>query len=158
MRQARSDLNAAALASLGAAMIVTAAHLSEPFAHGIWLIAYLVLVGFLAQILLGRGQVELLVAAGLPFPSREIRVAQATLWNVGVIAVPLGVFIETRLAVVLGSVSLLTALASLWKTVRTAIMTITPRKRRGLSYAALLISMAVSVLAGLALGWDIPWV
>lgn len=157
MRRARSDLTAAALASLGAAVIAAAMQLSEPFAHGIWLITYLVLVGFLAQFLLGRGQAIVLSASQFPLPPCGIRVAQALLWNIGVVAVPLGVLIETRLAVVLGSVSLLTALTSLWKTVRPALKTGTAWKRRGVGYAALLIFMTGSVFAGLALGWDIPW-
>lgn len=155
----RTDLTAAALVSLAAAITITAAQLfSEPLERGIWLIAYLALVGFLAQLLLGRGQVALLFATDLPQPPCEIRVAQALLWNVGVIAVPLGVLVETRLAVVLGSVSLLTALASFWTTVRPAIKTSTRWKRRGVSYVALLVFMAASVVAGVALAWNTPWV
>jgi len=158
LRPARSDLTAAALVSLAAAITITAAQLSEPLEHGIWLIAYLALVGFLAQLLLGRGEVALLFATDLPLPPCEIRVAQALLWNLGVIAVPLGVLVETRLAVVLGSVSLLTALASFWKTVRPAIKTSRCWKRQGVSYVALLVFMAASVVAGVALAWDTPWV
>ena len=35
----------------------------EPFDHGIWLVAYLFLVGFLAQLLLGRGQATVLMSS-----------------------------------------------------------------------------------------------
>ena len=41
-------------------------HASSPFAHGAWLVAYLALVGFLAQALLGAGQSALLTEALCP--------------------------------------------------------------------------------------------
>ena len=117
-RPARPDLQAAALASLAAALVALVVRMAEPFEHGAWLVAYLVLVGFLAQLLLGRGQAALLSSGDLPVPSRSKRLAQVALWNLGVLAVPLGVLVDTRLAVVVGSISLLAALASLWMTVR----------------------------------------
>lgn len=157
-KQARPDLTAAALASLTAAALCTTVNVAEPFAHGTWLVAYLVLVGFLAQLLLGRGQAALLPAHDLPAPPRDVRLAQALLWNLGVVAVPLGVLAETRLAVVVGSVSLLAALASLWKTARPALVgAIKSRSRGAVGYAALLVCMTVSVFVGSALAWDIPW-
>ena len=55
-RPARPELQAAALASLAAALVALVVRMAEPFEHGVWLVAYLVLVGFLAQLLLGRGQ------------------------------------------------------------------------------------------------------
>ena len=64
------DLQAAALASLAAALVALVVRMAEPFEHGAWLVAYLVLVGFLAQLLLGRGQAALLSSGGLPVPSR----------------------------------------------------------------------------------------
>ena len=158
MQQARPDLTAAALTSLAAAAVVLAIRLLEPFEHAAWLVAYLFLVGFLAQLLLGRGQAVLLSAAGLPTPPRGVRLAQALLWNFGVIAVPAGVLADTRLAVVAGSVSLLAALALLWETVRPMLSVADARPTRlGWAYALLLLAMTASTLIGTALAWDIPW-
>ncbi len=157
-RQARPDLKAAALASLVAAAVAIAVLVSEPFAHGTWLVAYLLLVGFFAQLLLGRGRAALLSAGGLAEPPRGVRLAQALLWNLGVVAVPVGVLGETRLAVVIGSVSLIAALASLWKSVHPVLTAAVARRDRlGWGYAGLLVVMAASVFAGTALAWDIPW-
>jgi len=158
MQQARADLTAAAFASLAAAAIALTIRVLEPFDHGTWLVAYLVLVGFLAQLLLGRGQVALVAAGGLPPPPRGVRLAQALLWNFGVITVPVGVLANTRLAVVVGSVSLLVALASLWETARPALPGSNARPtRRGWAYALLLLAMTASTIIGTALAWDIPW-
>jgi hypothetical protein len=156
--QPRSDLTGAALASLVAATVAIAVFVSEPFAHGTWLVAYLVLVGFLAQLLLGRGQAALLSADGLPPPPRGIRLAQALLWNLGVVAVPVGVLAEARLAVVAGSVSLIAGLLSLWNTVRHILPGTSARPSRlGRFYACLLVVMTTSVFVGTALAWDVPW-
>src|SRR5687768_7303265 len=113
----RPDLTVSALASLAAAAIALALWIFDPFDHGTWLVAYLVLVGFLAQLLLGLGQSALVSTRGLSVPSRQGRLVQAHLWNLGVVTVPFGVLMETRLVVVAGSVSLMIALASLWKSV-----------------------------------------
>jgi hypothetical protein len=156
-RTTRPDLIAAALASLTAAAIALTIRISEPFDHGTWLVAYLVLVGFLAQLLLGLGQAALLAAGGLPAPARGVRLAQAALWNLGVIAVPLGVLADSRLAVVAGSVSLLASLVSFWKTVRPTLPGSARPARLGWPYALLLLAMTASTLTGTALVWDIPW-
>ena len=154
----RPDLTAAALASLAAAVVALAIRISEPFEHDAWLVAYLFLVGFLAQLLLSRGQAALLAAAGLPAPTPDARLAQALAWNLGVIAVPAGVLAETRLAVVVGSVSLLTALAFFAKTARPVLPGSAVRPGRlGWAYAHLLLIMTASTLIGTALAWDIPW-
>jgi hypothetical protein len=155
---ARPGLYVAALASLAAALVALVVRTAEPFEHGAWLVAYLVLVGFLAQLLLGRGQAALLSSGDLPAPSRTKRLAQTVLWNLGVVAVPLGVLAETRLAVVVGSLSLLAALASSSMTVRPIILSAAARRSRLASaYVALLLIMTASVVVGSALAWDIPW-
>ena len=156
-RRVRPDLTAAALASLAAGIVALALSVANPFAHGIWLVAYLVLVGFLAQLLLGRGQAALLVGTGLPVTTRGVRLAQVLLWNLGVVAVPLGVLADTRLAVVAGSVSLLSALGSFWTSARPAMPGSAHASRLSWPYALLLVAMTVSTLIGLALAWDIPW-
>ena len=157
-RPAEPVLQAAALASLAAAVVALVVRMAEPFEHGAWLVAYLVLVGFLAQLLLGRGQVALLSSCDRPVPSPNKRLMQTALWNLGVVAVPFGVLAQTRLAVVIGSVSLLAALASFWMTVRPVIVSPDARRSRpALAYVALLLIMTASVFVGSALAWDIPW-
>jgi hypothetical protein len=142
---------------LAAALIAAVARAIEPFAHGIWLVAYLFLVGFLAQVLLARGPAAVLAAAPSDADAPPIG-AQTTLWNAGVVAVPLGVLVGARVFVVLGSVALLTALAAFWQASR-------PRRSEsgaasggaGIGYLALMVFMAASVLIGTALAWDTPW-
>ena len=156
---ARPELTAAAVASLAGAGCVLAIRIAEPFDHGVWLVAYLFLVGFLAQLLLGRGQAALLGADARPPAPAAAKAAQLVLWNVGVVAVPVGVFAEVRVAVVLGSLTLLAALGSFWNQVR-GELSVRSASRRWLApaYLALLMFMAGSVLVGTALAWDTPWV
>jgi hypothetical protein len=149
---------ACASLSLAAALVGAAARAIEPFAHGIWLVAYLSLVGFLAQLLLGRCQAMLLAASPHGINSPPIR-AQAALWNAGVVAVPLGVLVGARLFVVLGSAALLTSLSAFLQAYRSL------RSKSGaasgslrVGYVALIVFMAASVLVGTALAWDTPWV
>jgi hypothetical protein len=152
-----SRFAACAWLSLSAALVAAAARAIEPFDQGIWLVAYLFLVGFLAQLLLGRGQATVLVARPLGANAPPIR-AQVAFWNAGVVAVPLGVLLGARLFVVLGSVALLTALAAFWQTSRPCRSdSRTARGFRGIAYTALIITMAASVLVGTGLAWDIPW-
>ena len=145
------------LGSPAAALVAAAARAIEPFDHGIWLVAYLFLVGFLAQLLLGRGQATMLVAS--PSGANALPIgAQVAFWNAGVVAVPLGVLVGARLFVVLGSVALITALAAFWQTSRPCRSG--SRTARGfgeIAYTALIITMAASVLVGTGLAWDIPW-
>ena len=155
---ARTDLTGFAAASLLTAVIAAIARAIEPFDHGIWLVSYLFLIGCLGLFLLGRGQVALLRHCSHSFPSSRACRAQLLLWSIGVIAVPFGVFAETRLAVVVGSLSLLAALASFWDTVRPALAQ--RRWSRGWlarAYLALMGFMAASVVVGTALAWDVRW-
>jgi hypothetical protein len=140
--------------SLAAAVLAAAARAIEPFAHGIWLVAYLFLVGFLAQLLLARCQ-AMLLAAGPDSP--PIR-AQAALWNAAVVAVPLGVLVGARLFVVLGSLALLTSLTAfghVYRSLRSESGAVPGALEVG--YVALIAFMAASVLVGTALAWDTPW-
>ena len=86
--------------------LVAAINSAAPFAHGSWLAAYLVLVGGVAQLLLGVG-------LGLPAPrlSARLRRTQLGLWNVGNAAVAGGVLGDMVSLVVGGSLVLLGALA-----------------------------------------------
>lgn len=153
----RPDLDVLAGISLLAASVSAAATAVNPFAHGAWLVAYLFLVGFLAQLLLGRGQAALLSEPARP-PARRVRLTQVVLWNLGVVAVPFGVLADARLAVVIGSIALLAALVSFAKSVRHAgpIGGAKGSRLRG-AYAALLAFMVISTLVGTALAWDLEW-
>jgi hypothetical protein len=143
--------------SLSAALVAAAARAIEPFDHGIWLVAYLFLVGFLAQLLLGRGQAAVLVASPSGANAPPIG-AQVAFWNAGVVAVPLGVLVGARLFVVLGSVALLTALTAFWQGSRPCRSdSRTVSGWRGIAYLTLIMVMAASVLVGTVLAWDIPW-
>jgi hypothetical protein len=149
---------ACASVSLAAALVAAAARAIEPFAHGIWLVAYLSLVGFLAQLLLGRCQSMLLAASppGINFPPIP---AQAALWNAGVVAVPLGVLVGARVFVVVGSAALLTSLAAFLQTYRSLRSeSAAASGALGIGYVVLIVFMAASVLVGTALAWDTPWV
>jgi hypothetical protein len=149
---------ACASISLAATALAAAARAIEPFAHGVWLVAYLFLVGSLAQRLLGRGQASLLAGSPSPTSSAPIR-TQAALWNAGVVAVPLGVLGGARLLVVVGSVALLTSLGVFWKAYRSLRSESGAAPGAlGISYLALILFMAASVVVGTALAWDIPWV
>lgn len=141
--------------ALGAGTLAIAIESVAPFDHGVWLIAYLLLVGSLAPYLLAAGEAAL-------FGSRPVGRAvdaQPALWAVGTIAVPAGVLADSRVLVVLGSAALLAALASM------ASAGLASRPRRSVSgrgrlevaYGALVVFMAVSVAVGLTLAWDISW-
>jgi hypothetical protein len=144
---------AAASIALTAAIGAAAARAIEPFAHGVWLIAYLFLVGFLAQLLLGRGQAMVTAASPAEADPPPIG-AQAVLWNAGVVAVPLGVLLGARVFVVAGSLALLASLVMFWQERR-------PRNAVSgvleIGYVMLIVFMGTSVLVGTALAWDTPW-
>jgi hypothetical protein len=143
--------------SLVAAVLAAAARAIETFDHGIWLVAYLFLVGFLAQYLLARGQTRLL-SVGLSGTGSPPLRAQVILWNAGVVAVPVGVFVNARLFVVLGSVALLTSLASFWRArVSDPAASEDALRTLRIRYIALILFMAASALVGTALAWDTPW-
>ena len=148
----RSAFDVFAAASLLAAVLVAGAALIAPFDHGTWLVAYLVLVGFAAQALLGRGQAAL--ATDRPAAST----AQLTLWNTGVVAVPAGVFLNARSLVVLGALALLAGLVSFSRRTNPV-----RRARFGpsvlpIAYALLTGLMAISAFIGIALAWHRPWI
>jgi hypothetical protein len=78
----RRPFSGLAFLFLAAALVAAVVRASEPFDHGIWLVAYLFLVGFLAQLLLGLGQTALREQALQPASAQTVR-AQAILWSVG---------------------------------------------------------------------------
>ena len=153
----RRDLALLSAASLLAAALAAGIRAVEPFEHGIWLVAYLFLVGFLAQLLLGAGQSALLRAAGRPAPPRRARRGQLVLWNLGVVAVPVGVLAGARLAVVIGGVALLAALDSFSSSARPVLATADTLTGLRCGYLALLWLMAASTFVGTGLAWDMNW-
>jgi hypothetical protein len=151
-RPKERPFDACAAASLLAAVLTAGAALIAPFDHAAWLVAYLVLVGFAAQMLLGRGQAALV---GDPHLVVE---AQLVLWNLGVLTVPAGVFLNARLLVVLGGLALLAGLVSFGR--RTSPVR---RARIGppglpIAYLFLIALMAGSTFVGVALAWHRPWI
>ena len=148
----RKPFDALASVSLGAALVAAILGVVEPFTNAAWLVAYLFLVGFLAQVLLGRGQ-DVLVRGRHPVPTS----IQAALWNGGVVAVPAGVFLDARLLVVIGAIALLSALVSFWR--ETKPIGSPGERPAGLSaaYAVLIVVMAASTFIGVALAWERPW-
>jgi hypothetical protein len=120
-------------------------------------VAYLVLVGFLAQLLLARGQAHLRGPAGVSSPQPRARSRELVLWNLGVVLVPVGALADTRLAVLAGTVSLLAALLSFAASVREPFASGLRRGLLGASYITLLCLMAASAVTGLGLAWHISW-
>ena len=149
----------AGLLFLGASAGIAVWQATERFAHGWWLVGFLALVGCLAQLLLGAGHRAVaartrgLTTLWSPSPGR-----QAALWNAGALLVPCGVLAEARLAVVVGSVLLLAALAgSTVELRRAAGAQIDRAPLWQTAYAVLLASLGVSVFIGTWLAWDVPW-
>lgn len=140
--------------SIGAAILATVAatvlRIAVPFDHGIWLVAYLLLVGSLAQYMLAIGR-SLLVPLASPRPAGT----EALLWSIGVLLVPVGVLGGTRLLVAAGSIALIAALFLLWQETRSAIADRT--HRMALPCLGLIVFMTLSVFAGMALASDVPW-
>jgi hypothetical protein len=91
----------AAAAFLLAGVLVAAVRGLVPFAHGWWLVSYLVLVGGISQWLLGGAQ-------GWSAPDRRLPL---WLWNLGTIAVAVADPLSAPAGVLAGSVVLLAALA-----------------------------------------------
>ena len=138
---------------LTAAIASAIATAIDPYEHGVWLVAYLFLVGFAAQFLLARGRdaISPTVPAGLVN-------LQTVLWNLGVVAVPVGVLADVRIPIAVGSLALVAALSLFWSSVRAAYDAGgAGRTATGWAFAALLAFMLASTVIGMALGSDIPW-
>ncbi|MEZ5155737.1 MAG: hypothetical protein R2718_06475 [Solirubrobacterales bacterium] len=125
--------------------MTVAIRIATPFDHGIWLIAYLLLVGSVAPILVVRS-LEHLDASVVRRSAIE-----AAAWLAAVILVPAGVLVDARALVVVGSFSLLAALALI--TQRTPPAT----ANRRLAHFLIIWFMAASTFVGIALAWDRPW-
>jgi hypothetical protein len=129
----------------------------HPVDQGWWLASFLMLVGGIAQVLLGAGQ-RTVARPRSPVHAHRAMIWQASLWNAGTLLVPLGVMTDVRLPVVAGSCALMTALARLAVALWHAGPPPGERvERLRASFVSLLVFLAVSVLVGTILAWDLPW-
>jgi hypothetical protein len=137
-----------------ASVIVAIMNARAPFAHGWWLVAYLSLVGGVAQLLLGPGLIALASRDGLHARSLRYSVAELVLWNIGTLTVAIADLALEPDGVLAGSVLLVVALALFareWNHVST-VSSAPARAWRGL-YVLLLVFMAVSTIVGTILAY-----
>lgn len=121
--------------------VVAAVNGAAHFANGSWLAAYLVLVGGVAQFVLGLGCL-LLPEANY---STDLRRAQLVLWNVGTLAVAGGVIGNVFGVVLAGSV--VTAAGLVCFAAASGPLR-DPGRRRVLVYRVLIGLLVISVLIG----------
>ena len=139
-----------------AAVAVAIARGATPFEHGWWLVAYLVLVGGLAQTLLGLGALRLdrpAPSSATPWTRRGL-----ALWNLGVPLVPIGVLSATPVWVGVGGVLELLALCLLGAALAAPAAEACPAvgRRLRVAYLALVAGLALSVVIGMRLGGALP--
>lgn len=149
LRDGELSFAAASTAFAAAAVVVAAINAVAPFARGWWLVAYLVLVGGAAQLLLGVGQFVLVHRLGIPPPRRGLRNWQLALWNLGTIVVAAADVARAPVVVACGSISLALALvlfASVLRSARRDALRRAAGLERG--YQAVIAFMAVSVVVG----------
>ncbi|GAA1026430.1 MULTISPECIES: hypothetical protein [Amycolatopsis] len=127
----------------GLASAVIAPH---PTPHGAWAVAYLVLVGGIAQVGLGIGQALLAPAP----PARRLVVAEVAAWNVGNAAVLGGTLSDAMPVVDLGGAILAVGLALLVLGVRGGSPDGRARWVRH-GFQALVVLLLVSIPVGLVL-------
>ncbi|MQA73742.1 MAG: hypothetical protein GEU88_05255 [Solirubrobacterales bacterium] len=128
--------------------IVAAVNSAVPFERGSWLAAYLVLVGGVSQVILGAGGLALHACE----PRERLIARQLALWNLGSLAVPLGVLTDAAAVVSAGSAALLAALALFAAGARTT----KGRETAPLvGYYAAILALGASVVVGSALA-DAP--
>lgn len=156
LARARHPLEICAAFGLLTGLAAVVCRTVTSFEHGLWLIAYLLLVGFLAPLLLWRGQPA--PATSELHPNRRADL-QAGLWLLGTVAVPAGVLADMRLMVAIGSAALLAALLSMAIEIRSGGRTRTGTRPAWLlpAYLTLIAFLAGSVAVGLLLAWDTPW-
>lgn len=155
-RPSETAFAGAATAFLGAAAVVTAVQLAAPITRGWWLVAYLALVGGVAQALLGNGQLALVArtagAGTRAGPDGRWWVAPWVLWNAGTITVAATDLAGSAAGVLAGSAALLVALGLFAGHLHGARAC--PRCAPSLwtgAYAALVVFLAVSVFTGAGL-------
>jgi hypothetical protein len=147
---ARNRLVAWLLVGLGAACVVggglaSAATAMHPTEHTAWAVAYLVLVGGVAQVALGGA-----VLAFAPGPSRGAVLAELVCWNVGNAGVLAGVLAGLNVLVDIGGALLVVALVL-------AVLGVRGAREGGTrgallnAFRALVLVLLLSIPAGLLL-------
>jgi hypothetical protein len=161
-RIARDRRPAAAFAAFAAAFVVAAAvvavvHAASPITRGWWLVAYLSLVGGVAQLLLGTGLAALAERLGTRGPGRVASYAQLVLWNVGTVVVAVADLADAATGVLAGSVLLVVALASFALGLRRASTTARrPARPWVAGYVLLVVFLAGSTVVGAVLAEALP--
>lgn len=132
--------------SIVAGGLVAATTRPTGFDDGPWVAAYLVLVGGVAQLVLGVGQAYL---APDP-PSRSTTNLEAASWNIGLVATIGGTLLNAPWLTTLGGLSTAAALILLLASVRRTVVTV---RLLTYSYRAIAVFVLISVPVGVALGW-----
>ena len=140
-------------AVVGAACIVaggliSAIAASSPSENSSWAVAYLVLVGGVAQLVLGLGQSRLAARRVSP----AMLIAEFVTWNVGNAAVITGQLLGLAFVLDAGGVLLAIALILLLAGVRGAAPRIAWERWSLLAYRAILLIVLVSIPIGLVIG------
>jgi hypothetical protein len=141
-----------AIAFIGAAVVVATVHLATPITRGWWLVAYLTLVGGLAQLLLFGGLVALTSRSGAHMPGAAAMRTRVVLWNAGTLIVAVMDLVALQVGVVIGGGMLVAALVLFAHNLH-AVDVAAPRLRDRWSagYALVLIVLGCSVAIGVAL-------
>lgn len=148
---------AAAGCFLLAAVAVAAVRAVVPFAHGWWLVAYLVLVGGVAQALLGAGAPLATTDHGQPVAANIGR-WQLALWNAGTAAVAIFDVLGAPGGVLAGSVALVAALVLFAREAVGMGGSVDPPApgRQEALFLSLIGFLAVSVVVGCYLAYALP--
>lgn len=142
----------AGAAFLGAAAAVALVNWISPFPHGWWLVAYLALVGGVAQLLLAPG-LELAARRGAPNTSPpRFSSTEFVHWNAGTVIVAVADLMASPIGVMAGSVLLASALFVFAQRLRaTRTLAARPIPYWVAGYVFLLLFLAASVLVGIVL-------
>lgn len=140
-----------------AAAALAVARAVTPIDRGWWLVAYLSLVGGVAQLMLGPGLIALARRSGAPAPGgRGAMMTRLVLWNAGALLVAAANLAGAMPGVVAGSAILLVALALFTgdlRAVRAAASDVATWIWWLRGYAFLLVFLAVSVAVGTMLAF-----
>jgi hypothetical protein len=142
---------------LAAAVVAAVVRVAAPFDKGWWLVAYLALVGGVAQPLLGSGLAALAERAEAGGPGRRETLAQLVLWNAGTVVVAVADLAESGPGVLAGSALLLVALGLF--TVALRRVSATARSALGrwpVLYVLLVVFLAGSTAVGAVLAEALP--
>ncbi|MHB1223900.1 MAG: hypothetical protein ACYC2G_07635 [Gemmatimonadaceae bacterium] len=154
-RSPERSFTACATVFIVAAAALAVARAITPIDRGWWLVAYLSLVGGVAQLMLGPGLIALARLRNAPAPGgRRAMMTRLVLWNAGTLLVAAANLAGAMPGVVAGSALLLGALALFTgdlRTVRATANLSAPWWVRG--YVVLLVFLALSVVVGTVLAY-----